>query len=658
MPREYYLDSNEDVYQEDSDEVLDTIFTLTHLQDDKGEYSPYYCFVEDISDNFGMDEKDIIQLARDNDYKIAKMIPSEEFSGGMMIIDKDCPIRNIVYDYKKIYGISPKIEIVEEDKIKEELKLEQQLLKSSKIKREDIENIIKKYNGEDDSRLHLFEVEDDDHDWCIKHYDDGDVDFSKLNIVEPTSDGGYIASFMLGGGLNGSGNWKDYFEDLKKLVSDFYSKLHLHFEIEEITNDILDDVWTAKCFLYPNTNIKESFKKLDDLFNNNLNEDLNEKVEKHDTLNPKLWNEDNTLKPEVEEKINLIADDFLEGLKDDDIKFNLKDIKLVGSNASYNWNPDSDLDLHLVMDTDSLECPDDLYPLLYSAYRSIWNKNHDVSFYGIPVEIYIETSDTEQLSEPTEEVTEARQQSALKSNGIYSVMHHKWIKEPVQADIPEVNQEEIDKELTKWEDRYFDLIENPSVETIEDFIEDIYDLRKTSIANDGEYGVGNLCFKEMRNLGYLDNLRDIKIKLKDKEFSLESLKEDFEKDALENIYNSSIENDGGIFHIEDGTPLSKDELRNKFSVEYIGKDWEKSLRDVDKQEVLDTLNSLQTQGLEDGAQAIGTWNDNGEDAHQSSVGLDKLFDNEDDALDFAIKHDQKAYAKYDRNGDYHQVNII
>lgn len=383
-------------------------------------------------------------------------------------------------------------------------------------------------------------------------------------------------------------------------------------------------------------------------------EGLEEKIlvetpEKHDTLNPKLW-DGMKLKPEVEEKINEIVKDFLEGLKDDEIKFNLEDIKLVGSNASYNWNDKSDLDIHLVMDTDSLECPDNLYPLLYSAYRSIYNKNHDIDFYGIPVEIYTETSETEQMSEP-EEVTEERKTSALKSNGIYSVMKKEWIKEPVAEDIPELDQEAFDKLLKKWEDRYFDIVgydstdidsvmfeavshkstfvyrgpifrfnrlvkeqtyietqavslkqainnikyrcaaeigynraaganigidtrlvtkldreededdietpniyhkgtcekcgrwlndsgqcplcdlgdesvleesvEDTKISEIEDYIEDIYDLRKTSIAKEGEYGIGNLVFKEIRNKGYLDNLKELKHQLASRKLSLE-----------------------------------------------------------------------------------------------------------------------------------------
>ena len=121
-----------------------------------------------------------------------------------------------------------------------------------------------------------------------------------------------------------------------------------------------------------------------------LNENLNEDIEKHDTLNPLLWNEDETLKEEVHNKIIEIANDFIDNLKQDGIKFDLKDIRIVGSNCSYNYTKDSDLDVHLIADSSSLNCPDELYPLLYSSYRSIFNKNLDIDFYGIPVEIYVE----------------------------------------------------------------------------------------------------------------------------------------------------------------------------------------------------------------------------------------------------------------------------
>lgn len=131
-----------------------------------------------------------------------------------------------------------------------------------------------------------------------------------------------------------------------------------------------------------------SIEDFDDLVRE---ESIREDIEKHDDLNPKLWDENGNLKPEVKEKILEIAKEFTDGLKEDGIKFDLKDIRLVGSNCSYNYTDKSDLDVHLIMDTGSLECPDDLYPLLYSAYRSLFNGKLDIDFYGIPVELYVET---------------------------------------------------------------------------------------------------------------------------------------------------------------------------------------------------------------------------------------------------------------------------
>lgn len=108
----------------------------------------------------------------------------------------------------------------------------------------------------------------------------------------------------------------------------------------------------------------------------------------------------------------------------------------------------------------------------------------------------------------------------MRSNGVYSVLKDSWIKEPTAESIPDINQTAFEERLSEWENRYFELKEKPSKDSIEKFIEDIYELRKTSIANDGEYGLGNLVFKECRNLGYLDNLRDMKRSIVNKELSL------------------------------------------------------------------------------------------------------------------------------------------
>lgn len=58
-----------------------------------------------------------------------------------------------------------------------------------------------------------------------------------------------------------------------------------------------------------------------------------------------------------------------------------------------------------------------------------------------------------------EESTMDNNKNKVKSNGIYSVLNTSWIKEPVQADIPDINQKEFDRLFTEWEDRYFNLID-------------------------------------------------------------------------------------------------------------------------------------------------------------------------------------------------------
>ena len=232
---------------------------------------------------------------------------------------------------------------------------------------------------------------------------------------------------------------------------------------------------------------------------------VKEDIEKHDTLNPKLFDGDE-LKPEVKETIQNIANEFVKELSEDDISFVLKDIVLLGSNVSYNYTKDSDLDIHLIADSSALNCPEALVDKLYGAYRSIFNKNYDITIKGIPAEIYVE------LDEPK-----------AKSNGIYS-LNNGWIKKPEQTSIPDLDEEAFESLFKIWEDDYFELFNRESTsQEVSEFIENLYDLRKESIQEEGEYGLGNLVFKEMRNLGYLDYLKDYRKLLKGKELSLESL---------------------------------------------------------------------------------------------------------------------------------------
>lgn len=73
--------------------------------------------------------------------------------------------------------------------------------------------------------------------------------------------------------------------------------------------------------------------------------------------------------------------------------------------------------------------------------------------------------------------------------------------------------------LKPWERRYKTLISGLDIKAetneakIDKFIDKLYELRHAGLAEDGEYSIGNLVFKEMRNKGYLDNLKELRHKI-------------------------------------------------------------------------------------------------------------------------------------------------
>ena len=312
------------------------------------------------------------------------------------------------------------------------------------------------------------------------------------------------------------------------------------------------------------------------------NESLTE--EAHETLNQDLWDENNKLKPEVKEKLDLIVEKFKERLKEDGVDINVDDVVLVGSNANYNYTDKSDIDLHLIADLSIYKDKEDLAQVVYNAYRRLFNDKFDPMIYGHEVELYVEpkeeVEDTmkikplESLNEDTEEYyvlaisdrggnsdyikgpmtkeeateyakilrkdaskyyrerylvypknripgrykhllsNESLNESTANSNGVYS-LYNGWLKEPIRDDIPNV---ELEPELSEWKEKAEGA--RGSIEDIEKFLNDVYVLRQDSILKEGEFGKGNLIFKQLRNEGILQSLKDLKVTLENKAMSL------------------------------------------------------------------------------------------------------------------------------------------
>lgn len=224
---------------------------------------------------------------------------------------------------------------------------------------------------------------------------------------------------------------------------------------------------------------------------------LQEAIEVHDILNPKLWDENNNLRPEVYDKMVDIYEEFIRFI---DIPLNIVDVEIVGSNASYNYNENSDIDLHVIVNSEVNYVDKEILRLFYNSKKGSFNDNYDLSIDGIPVELYIEDV-----------------KDGNATNGRFSILKNEWVMfpKPITYDIPDITDT-----LNTWLENASNLIAGTDEQGILDFINEIYMMRKLGLAEDGEASVGNLVFKELRNMNILGDLKDRYYELKSADLSL------------------------------------------------------------------------------------------------------------------------------------------
>ena len=105
------------------------------------------------------------------------------------------------------------------------------------------------------------------------------------------------------------------------------------------------------------------------------------------TMNPKLWTENNELYSEAHNALVDAADEFVE-LLGIDPKY-IDDVRLVGGNASYNWNDASDLDATIMLNRDLDLKKEDIRRLQISANNLTYRVNPSLN--GIDLNFYLST---------------------------------------------------------------------------------------------------------------------------------------------------------------------------------------------------------------------------------------------------------------------------
>jgi predicted nucleotidyltransferase len=209
-------------------------------------------------------------------------------------------------------------------------------------------------------------------------------------------------------------------------------------------------------------------------------------------LNPKIWNADNTLKPEVKQALMDIANSYFESLE---LDMEVKDVLFTGSLANYGWTDESDIDLHIIVDYKDLKEIPFLEDYLYLKKKN-WLDGHNISIFGFEVEPFAKDEEKQ-----------------YDYKAIYSVLNNEWIVAP-RKDKPAIDFETVKEKAASIMndiDMIVDIKDNDKqLKSAEKLKNKLGGLRAIGLAKDGEYSNENLIYKTLRKAGYLDKLGDTK----------------------------------------------------------------------------------------------------------------------------------------------------
>ena len=240
----------------------------------------------------------------------------------------------------------------------------------------------------------------------------------------------------------------------------------------------------------PNTLVKYNPTAVSDLLSRygiQLKEDTT--LQYHQSINPKIWMPDNSLKPDVKEHLVQIANQWIEFAKIDKAK--VKDIVLTGGNANYNYTDLSDLDVHVIVDYTELGADREFISEFLKDKKELWAEKHpNVRVMGYPVELY---------AQDVSEVPHFAQ-------GVFSLMHDDWTRKPEHLDISPDKDPVVSSDSEVLIKKIDDVVNgNRGLDEAKAIWDEIASLRK-NISTEGEFSEKNLVFKNLRNLGALDKI--------------------------------------------------------------------------------------------------------------------------------------------------------
>ncbi len=227
--------------------------------------------------------------------------------------------------------------------------------------------------------------------------------------------------------------------------------------------------------------------------------EFEEPIGQNQKLNPRLWHRDQ-IRPEVKSALLRIAKKFEEFI---DIPVKVQDIIITGAQANLTYSPHSDLDLHLIIDYDSVDCDQEVGELL-DTKRLLFKQQHQITIRGIPVE-------------PGAEDSKNTLQGAA-----WSLIQDRWVRKQASGtSIPDYDRKELARLIGIWKNIIQKAQQSHDLQIMKQVLKLLKKYRKLALkTSKRELSLANLVYKSLRNDQTINNLQQQIWDLEDQKLSL------------------------------------------------------------------------------------------------------------------------------------------
>ena len=292
--------------------------------------------------------------------------------------------------------------------------------------------------------------------------------------------------------------------------------------------------------------LKKLIDETVDCFFNNTPEKLHEASFRiyNNTLCPDLWDEYQHLDPEVRLNLLRMAYDLYKKTK---FVAPIADVWLMGSIANYNWTPDSDADVHIIIDFSKLQMPNETASKVAKSAGAQWNNEHNVTIKGHKVEINIQS-------------VKAEKPYVM---GIYSLVKDAWVRQPQHMNV-NIDKTLIQAKYGEMKKYVEDALQSKDQEVLKSAKEYLDDYRQHGLDTGGELSVENIVYKILRSKGLIKMLKSSIVSNYDQEMTVSEKTKPSLKET-----NGPHDIDGANFKIR----FNQDGIGSNAAKVFIGDEW-------------------------------------------------------------------------------------